>query len=74
MSCKECEERRRLAREALLRSAVGEAAVIVATLKQLREKEEECKERVRTRLTAVVASHSQRLTAVLQQLGYLESL
>jgi len=30
MSCKECEERRRLAREALLRSAVGEAAVHVA--------------------------------------------
>ena len=29
MSCKECEERRRLAREALLRSAVGEAAVHV---------------------------------------------
>lgn len=54
--------------------AVGEAAVIVANLKQLREKEEECKERVRTRLTAVVASHSQRLTAVLQQLGYLDLL
>ena len=29
MSCKECEERRRLARDALLRSAVGEAAVHV---------------------------------------------
>ena len=29
MSCKKCEERRRLAREALLRSAVGEAAVHV---------------------------------------------
>ncbi len=30
MSCKECAERRRLARDALLRSAVGEAAVHVA--------------------------------------------
>lgn len=29
MRCKECEERRRLAREALLRSAVGEAVVHV---------------------------------------------
>lgn len=29
MGCKECKERRRLARDALLRSAVGEAAVHV---------------------------------------------
>lgn len=29
MACKECAERRRLAREALLRSAVGEAAAHV---------------------------------------------
>lgn len=30
MSCKECEERRKLAREALLRSATGEAIAHVA--------------------------------------------
>lgn len=30
MACKECSERRKLAREALLRSAVGEAVVHVA--------------------------------------------
>ena len=34
MSCKECEERRRLARDALLRSAVGEAAKGAAGIKK----------------------------------------
>lgn len=30
MACKECKERRKMARDALLRAAVGEAAVHVA--------------------------------------------
>jgi len=38
MSCKECEERRRLAREALLRSAVGEAAVVKGALVGIKKK------------------------------------
>lgn len=54
--------------------AAGEAAAIKDSLRQLRAREEACKERVRARLTAVVASHSKRLAVLLQQLGYLDLL